>query len=138
MLRPSQSLLASSRSARRRAFRQDVTRGAGSVVRRLAAASAELVGTIWDVAVLCCAPVVYVAASYLALDLPARWIFGPAHFSWLGFGVFAAAAGLSFLGVSRALRSAPPVAPVRPVFARTMLIVTWGAALVLTIADLSG
>jgi hypothetical protein len=138
MLRPTQSLLASSRSERRRAFRHDVARGFWSRVRRLAVAVAELAGAAWDLAVLCCAPVVYLVASYLVLDLPARWVHGSARFSWLGFFVFAAAAGVSALGVSRAMRGAAPVAPVRPVFARAMLGVSWGVALLLTVADLSG
>jgi hypothetical protein len=138
MLRPTQSLLASSRSERRRAFRHDVARGTWSRIKRIAAFIAELTGAVWDLAVLCSAPVVYLAASYLVLDLPARWLSGAARFSWFGVLVFAAAAGLSTLGVSRAMRGAPPVAPVRPVFARAMLGVCWGVALLLTVADVSG
>jgi hypothetical protein len=138
MLRPAQSLLASSRSERRRAFRHDVARGLWSQIKRLALACAELTGAAWDLVVLCVAPVAYLAASYLALDLPARWLSGAARFSWLGFFVFGAAASLSALGVSRAVKGAPPVAPVRPVFARAMLGVSWAVALLLTIADVSG
>ena len=52
--------------------------------------------------------------------------------------VFLAALGVSLLGLSRLLRSALPVAPVRPKFARAMLLATWAAALLLTLADLAG
>jgi hypothetical protein len=138
MLRPTQSLLASSRSERRRAFRHDVARGLWSRIRRLAGTVAELAGAAWDLAVLCGAPVAYLAASYLVLDLPARWVFGGARFSWFGLLLFACAAGLSALGISRAMSGAPPVVPVRPVFARAMLGVSWAVALLLTVADLSG
>jgi hypothetical protein len=138
MLRPSQSLLASSRGARRRAFWRDVARGLGHVLRRLALATVELVASLWDLALLCGAPVAYLAASYLAVDLPARFLFGPARFSWTGLGIFVSSVGLSYIGISRALRNAPPFAPVRPAFARAMLAVSWAAALILTLADISG
>jgi hypothetical protein len=138
MLRPTQSLLASSRSERRRAFRHGVARGVWSRIRRLALIVAELAGAAWDLLVLCGAPLAYLAASYLVLDLPARWLFGGARFSWSGFLLFGGAAGLSALGVSRAMRSAPPVVPVRPAFARAMLGISWAVALLLTVADLSG
>jgi hypothetical protein len=138
MLRPTQSLLASSRSERRRAFRHFLARGVWSRIRQVAGMVAELAGAVWDLAVLCGAPIAYLAASYLVLDLPARWLFGGARFSWLGLVLFGCAAGISALGISRAMSGAPPVVPVRPVFARAMLAISWAVALLLTVADLSG
>jgi hypothetical protein len=51
--------------------------------------------------------------------------------------MFAAAVAITAVGVSRALRDAPPVAPVRPRFAKAMLGLSWVAALLCTIGDLA-
>jgi hypothetical protein len=138
MLRPSGSLLASSRAAQRRSLRLEVGRLLTALTRRTAAAVVDLVGTAADLLVMLGLPLLYAVAAYLTLDLPARLLAGRAHFSGTGLLVFLAALGVTLLGVSRMLRGAVPVAPVRPKFARAMLLATWAAALLLTVADLAG
>jgi hypothetical protein len=138
MLRPSGSLLASSRAAQRRTFLIEVGRAVMALVRKLSVTAIDVCGAAWDVAVLLTLPVAYFVAAYLVLDLPVGLVAGRKHFSSLGLLAFAAAVGVSLLGVSRALREAPPLVPVRPRFARAMLLVGWSAALLLTVADLAG
>jgi hypothetical protein len=138
MLRPSGSLLASSRAAQRRTFVVESTRVFSTLMRKTSAAVVDLCGAGWDLVVLLGLPLVYFVAAYLVLDLPARLIAGRVHFSSLGFLAFVASVGVCLLGVSRTLREAPPVVPVRPRFARAMLLAGWSAALLLTVADLAG
>jgi hypothetical protein len=138
MLRPSGSLLASSRSVRRRTLRQERMRALGHLWRRISAGASVLLGTAVDLLVLLLLPIVYLAAAYLALDLPLRFFAGKAQFTGLGFLAFLAAATISLVGVSRAAQGTPPVAPVRPKFAKAMLVAGWAAALLLTVADLAG
>jgi hypothetical protein len=138
MLRPSGSLLASSRAAQRRTFQVEISRTFSGLFRKISAAVVDLCGASYDLVLLLALPLVYFVAAYLALDLPARLIAGRTHFSSLGLLAFAASIGVSLLGVSRMLREAPPIAPVRPKFARAMLLVGWSAALLLTVADLAG
>jgi len=138
MLRPSGSLLASSRAAQRRTFRVEIGRTLSAVIRRTSAAVVDVCGAAYDLVLLLALPLLYFAAAYLVLDLPAGLIARRTHFSSLGLLAFAASAGVSLLGVSRAMRDAPPVVPVRPRFARALLLVGWSAALLLTVADLAG
>ena len=138
MLRPSGSLLASSRAAQRRTLRLEVVRLVATVTRKTGAAVADLVATAADLLLMLGLPLLYAVAAYLTLDLPARLLAGRVRFSGTGLLVFLAAVGVSLLGVSRMLRGAPPVAPVRPKFARAMLLATWATALLLTVADLAG
>jgi hypothetical protein len=138
MLRPSGSLLASSRAAQRRTFRVETARMFSGAIRKTSAAVVDVCGAAYDLVVLLALPLVYFAAAYLVLDLPAGLIARRTHFSSLGLLTFAAAVGVSLLGLSRAMRDAPPVVPVRPRFARAMLLVAWSAALLLTVADLAG
>jgi small-conductance mechanosensitive channel len=138
MLRPSGSLLASSRAAQRRTFRLELFRFAALLARKLAHAVVDVVGAAYDLLVMLGLPIVYAVGAYLAIDLPARLLAGRAHFSGTGLLVFLAALGVSLLGISRLIRQAPPVAPVRPKFARAMLVASWAAALLLTVADLAG
>jgi hypothetical protein len=138
MLRPSGSLLASSRAAQRRSLWLEVVRLASALVRKTSAAIADLAGTAVDLAVMLGLPILYAVAAYLTLDLPARLLAGRVHFTGFGLLVFLCAVCVSLLGISRLLHGAPPVAPVRPRFARAMLLVGWAAALLLTFADLAG
>jgi hypothetical protein len=138
MLRPSGSLLASSRAAQRRTFHVEITRTLSTLIRKTSAAVADICGASYDLILLLVLPLVYFVAAYLALDLPARLIAGRTHFSSLGLLAFAASIGVSLLGASRTLREATPIVPVRPKFARAMLLVGWSAALLLTVADLAG
>jgi hypothetical protein len=138
VLRPSGSLLASSRAVRRRSVLREWLRGFSVVPRRVAAAIADVCGAGADLLVLLGLPLLYPVAAFLALDLPARFFAGRAGFSALGFFVFLGAWGVTLYGAARAARGAPPVAPVRPKFAKAMLLVSWAAALLLTLADLAG
>ncbi|HWE24763.1 MAG TPA: hypothetical protein VG496_12575 [Myxococcales bacterium] len=138
MLRPSGSLLASSRAAQRRTVVREIGRAVTALVRKSSAAITDLCGATWDLVVLIGLPLLYFAAAYLVLDLPAGLVAGRTHFSSLGLLAFAASVAVSLLGISRAMREAPPVVPVRPRFARAMLLAGWSAALLLTVADLAG
>ena len=138
MLRPSGSMLASSRSAWRRSFRMEVVRLSTAIARKTSALVVDVVGSLADLLVMLGLPIVYAVGAYLTFDLPARLLAGRVRFSGTGFLVFLAALGVTLLGISRMLRSAAPVAPVRPKFARAMLLATWAAALLLTLADLAG
>jgi hypothetical protein len=138
MLRPSGSLLASSRAAQRRTVRVEVVRLATALIRKTSAAVVDLAGTAVDLAIMLGLPILYAVAAYLTLDLPGRLLAGRVHFTGLGLLVFLSAGCVSLLGISRMLHDAPPVAPVRPRFARAMLLVGWAAALLLTFADLAG
>ena len=96
-----------------------------------------LVAAVVGLVVLWGLPFLYLTAAYLALDLPARWL---AHRgAWGGWGVLAFLASLTvcLVGIARAVQEAPPVAPVRPQFAKAMLGLSWFAALLLTIGDLA-
>ena len=138
MLRPYQSLLASSRAARKRSAREDRHKAVARLVRFAFRVAANVIATGVDLVVLCGAPLAYLAASFAVLDLPARWAFGPTVFNGRTFAIFAAALAVCALGIVRALQGAQPVAPVRPKFARTMLGLSWAAGLLLTVADLAG
>lgn len=117
---------------------REIGRAVTALVRRSSAAITDLCGASWDLTVLVGLPLLYFAAAYLVLDLPAGLVAGRTHFSSLGLLAFAASVAVSLLGISRAMREAPPVVPVRPRFARAMLLAGWSAALLLTVADLAG
>ena len=110
-----------------------VLAGLGMVLARRAVHCAVLLAVV-----MLSLAILYAVAAYLTLDLPARLLAGRVHFTGAGFLVFLCAVGLSLLGVSRMLHDAAPVAPVRPRFARAMLLAGWAAALLLTFADLAG
>jgi len=138
MLRPAGPLLPSSKGDRSRLMRQERLRTVGRIGRT----ATLIVGNVWgsaaDVVVLLVLPPLYLASAYLVLDLPLRLLAGKVHFGGLGALAFLSAAGVSLLGVARARRDAAPIAPVRPSFAKAMLLVAWVAALLLTVADLAG
>ena len=138
MLRPSGSLLASSRAAQRRTIFREAARLLAATLHKAGVALSDLLGAVMDVIVMLGLPLLYAASAYLTLDLPARLFAGRVRFSGTGFLFFLAALGVSLLGVSRTVRGAVPVAPVRPKFARAMLLAGWAAALLLTVADLAG
>ncbi len=138
MLRPSNSLLGSSRAARRRNLRQERVRWLGWLTRGTTGVVQDLVGTAFDLLLLCGLPVLYLAASYLALDLPARWLFRREPLSALRGLEFVVALAISLIGITRVRQQAQPVAPVRPQFARLLFLGSWLAALVFTISDLAG
>jgi hypothetical protein len=137
MLRPSNSLLNSSRAAHKHHVRAERIRALGHVTRFARIVTSNVAGSAIDLFLLGALPLLYAASAYLALDLPLRWATGHAKVSLLGFGLFAGAAFVSFMGIARAVQGAPPVAPVRPQFARAMLALSWTAALVCAIADVA-
>ena len=137
MLRPSNSLLGSSRAARRRTVRAERVRALGHAARGLSGAARDLRGSALDLVLLCALPVLYLAAAYLVLDLPLRWLSGREAVSFTGAGELLAAISISLVGLGRALQQAPPIAPVGPRFARAMLAAGWIAALLLAVADLA-
>jgi hypothetical protein len=137
MLRPSNSLLGSSLAARRSAFRAQSMKFFHQAYRRIRSLIAGLFGTAVDLVLLCGLPILYLASAYLVLDLPARWLtHRGAHGNW-GALLFAGAAIVCLTGISRAMQDAPPIAPVRPRFAKTMFGLSWVAALLLLIGDLA-
>jgi len=90
-----------------------------------------------ELALLCGLPFAYLAAAYLALDLPARWLTSRGAYGRWGLLLFAAAVAVAVAGFRRALRDAPPIAPVRPKFAKAMLGLSWVAAILCTLGDLA-
>ena len=137
MLRPSNSVLGSSRAARRTRARTEVARVGGGVARGLVGLSTDLLGSAYDLLLLAALPLLYVASAYLVLDLPLRWMTRREPLSLPGAGEFVAAALIGAVGVRRAVRGTPPIAPVSSGFARTLLCVGWAAALLLAWADLA-
>src|SRR4051812_2003808 len=121
MLRPSNSLLGSSRAARRASINAERRKWLGHGLRTAFGLIVELVGAAFDLALLWSLPLIYLAASYFVLDLPARWLsHRPAFGAWGVLG-FIAALVVSLVGLVRLAQDAPPLAPVRPKFAKAML-----------------
>lgn len=111
-------------------------RALGSMARGTSGIVQDLFGTAYDLLLLAGLPVLYLAASYLVLDIPARWMAGREPLSLWSAGELLIALVVSLIGVARVLQEAPPVAPVRPRFARALLLASWIAGLVFTIGDL--
>jgi hypothetical protein len=137
VLRPSNGFLGSSRATYRANVRAERLKALSSVTRFFKGTISWAVGGVVQLAVLWGLPFAYLVASYLALDLPARWFTHRDAYGRWGLLMFAAAVAITAVGVSRALRDAPPVAPVRPRFAKAMLGLSWVAALLCTIGDLA-
>jgi hypothetical protein len=136
VLRPSDSFLGSSRATHRASLRAERLKALGGLPRVLRNAVKDLVNTVVDLALLVGLPFAYLAAAYFALDLPARWLAHRGAYGRWGLLLFAAAVAVAAVGIRRALRDAPPIAPVRPRFAKVMLGLTWVAAVLCTIGDL--
>ena len=137
MLRPSNSLLGSSKGAVRASARAERVKALGSFFRAIKALILVLFAVAADVVLLWVLPFLYLAAAYFALDLPARWL---AHRdAWGGWGlvIFLASMVVGIIGLARALQNQPPVVPVRPQFAKAMFGLSWVAALLMTIGDLA-
>lgn len=137
MLRPSNSLLGSSRAARRANVRHERRKALGRAAGAGFGAIGEVWGTVVDLVLLFGMPVVYLASSYLALDLPLRWMSGRESPDWVSGLLVAGAWIVALVGVGRVLRDAEPLAPVRPRFAKVMLALSWVAGLLFTISDLT-
>ena len=137
MLRPSNSLLGSSRAARRATVRAEWAKALGQAARGIRGLVSGLVAVTVDLVLLWALPFVYLASSYLALDLPARWLAHRETWGSRGVIVFLCAVVIGLIGLARALQDSVPIAPVRPRFARFMLGLSWLAGLLLTIGDLA-
>ncbi len=136
MLRPSNSLLGSSRGARRAHVRAERRKFMGRAVGQGFGLVGDLWGTALDLVLLVSLPVVYLGASYLVLDLPLRFLLRREAPTLLTGTGLVLALIVSLVGLARALQDAEPVAPVRPRFARMMLGLGWFTAVLLTISDL--
>jgi hypothetical protein len=130
-------MLASSRAARRRSAREDRHKALVWLFRFLLRTVVTLGSIALDLVVLTGTPLVYLAASFAVIDLPANWLFGHGQITGLSLGLFAGALLVSVFGIFRALQGAAPVVPVRPRFAKAMLALGWAFALFLAVADLS-
>jgi hypothetical protein len=136
MLRPANSLLGSSRAARRANINAERRKWLGQSLRSFAGVFAELFGSALDLLLLCGLPLLYLVSSYLVLDLPARWMTHRQPATAPGVLIFLAAIAVSAVALVRRAQGAPPVAPVRPRFAKAMLALGWIAALFFTVGDL--
>jgi hypothetical protein len=137
VLRPSDSLLSSSRATHRASLRAERLRAFWQLGRLLKSLVTSTVRSVVDLALLVGLPFAYLAATYLALDLPARWIGRRDAYGRWGLLLFAGAVAICWVGVLRAKRDAPPIAPVRPRFAKVMFGLSWIAAILCTIGDLA-
>ena len=138
MLRPSSNLLGSSRSAYRANIRAERLKALWAVPRAIKSAVALLVNAAWDLLLLCALPLAYLAAAYLVVDLPVRWLTHRGAYGRFGFLLFLASAAIAAAGIMRAVQEAPPIPPVRPKFAKAMLALSWVAAILATIGDIAG
>jgi len=137
VLRPSSNLLGSSRNAHRASLRAERLRALWQVTRAIKGTVSLLVGSVADLLLLCGLPLAYLFSAYLVLDLPARWFAHRGAYGRLGALLFLASVVFAFVGITRAVHDAPPIAPVRPKFAKAMLGLSWLAALLCTIGDLA-
>jgi hypothetical protein len=137
MLRPSNSLLGSSRAARRANVRAERVKNLSALARWTRSAFGKTVNGVVGLLLLCGLPLLYLAASYLAIDLPLRWLSGREQFSWNGLIFFLGAIIVGLVGLTRAVQGTPPLAPVRTKFARIMFGLSWLAGILMTIGDLA-
>jgi hypothetical protein len=122
MLRPSNSLLGSSRAASRANVRAARVKTFSLFARGARGAFGSTVSGVVGLILLCGLPLLYLCASYLAIDLPMRWMFRRDQISLKTALLFAGSVALGLVGLARAIQGAPPLAPVRPRFARLMTI----------------
>lgn len=137
MLRPSDNLLGSSRAAYRRGIRAERLKSLWNVWRVAKGGVSRAVTATTAVLLLCWLPFAYLVSAYLAIDLPARWLTHRGAYGNVGVLLFVASLAVALIGIARAAQDAPPIAPVRPKFARTMLALSWVAAALFTIGDLA-
>jgi hypothetical protein len=135
MVRPSSSLLGSSRAARRATVRAEARRATLQLLRKLRHLFAAVLAAAIDLVLLCALPFFYLAAAYLVLDLPLRWLSHRNTPAGWGLALFVGAAIVCLTGISRAVQDATPIAPVRPKFAKAMLGLSWVTALLLVLGD---
>jgi hypothetical protein len=137
MLRPSNSLLGSSRAARRATVRAERAKAIGNVARGARSAAFGTISGVLQLVFLCVLPFLYLTAAYLVFDLPARWLSGREPASWLTLLEFVASIVTGLVGLTRAVQLVQPLAPVRPQFARTMFALAFVAGFLMTLGDLA-
>jgi hypothetical protein len=137
VLRPSDNLLGSSRAAYRRGIRAERLKSLWNVWRVAKGGVSRAVTATTAVLLLCGLPFAYLVSAYLAVDLPARWLTHRGAYGNVGVLLFVASLAVALIGIARAAQDAPPIAPVQPRFARTMLALSWVAAVLFTIGDLA-
>jgi hypothetical protein len=81
-------------------------------------------------------PILYLCAAFLFPALPLRWATGRGPPTLLAAGEWLLAGFICAIGVFRFQKRAEPLAPVRPVFARGLLLSAGAAGLFLALADL--
>jgi hypothetical protein len=135
MVRPTSSLLGSSRAARRATVRAEAFRATLQLFRKLRHLFAVVLALAIDLLLLCALPFFYLAAAYLVLDLPLRWLSHRSTPGGWSLALFAGAAIVCLTGIARAVQGVQPIVPVRPVFAKTMLGLSWMAALLMVLGD---
>jgi hypothetical protein len=139
MLRPkANGFLGSSRAERRRNMRREKVAAVGAIFDALQGIGLALGAALSAVFLLWGLPLLYCASSFLCLALPMRWVTGRAPISWLSALELLLAVAIALVGVVRAFRGDEPVAPVRPVFARTMLGLCWIGSFLLMLVDIWG
>jgi len=138
VLRPYSKLLGSSRSAHRATLRAERLRAVWQVGRAVKGIVSVTVNAAVELVLICCLPLAYLVSTYLVVDLPARFIGHRGAYGKVGVLLFVGALGVALIGIARAVQDAPPVAPVRPKFAKAMFGLSWLAALLCTIGDLAG
>ena len=136
VLRPSNSLLGSSKAARRANVRAERVKALGHAARGIKGLVSWVFGAAAELVLLLGLPFLYLASAYFTLDLPARWMTHRDAWGYWGLLIFLTSLTVCLIGVARAAQDSPPVAPVRPQFARRMLQLSWITALLLTIGDL--
>jgi len=139
MLRPqSNRFLGSSRAERSRNMRRERVRAVSGLFDAVRGAVLLVTGVVVALVLLWGMPILYAASSFLVLALPLRWLTGRSQPTWLTMGELTAALAIAAIGLLRAAQGAEPIAPVRRVFARTMLGLCWLGALLLAAADVWG
>jgi hypothetical protein len=137
VLRPSDNLLGSSRAAYRRGIRAERLKSLWQLWKLLKVGISRALSAAAALVLLCGLPLAYLVSSYLAIDLPARWLTHRGAYGHVGVLLFVSAVAMALIGIARAAQDAPPIAPVRPKFARAMLALSWAAAVLFTIGDLA-
>jgi hypothetical protein len=136
VLRPSSGFLGSTRAVRARNLRKERVRAVGHSLYVAGGLGAGLLAGLVGLVLPLALPFLYFSAAFFTLVVPLRWLFGPVPPGLPWLLLWAGAAVVSIIGIIRAAQRQEPLAPVRPEFARAMLLVGWGAALVLALTDL--
>jgi hypothetical protein len=135
MLRPSNSLLGSSRAVRRANVRAARVKNLSALARWARGTVGSTVSGVVGLVMLCGLPLLYLCASYFTIDLPVRWLSGREPMTWNHLALLLGSIAVGIVGLARAIQGAQPLAPVRPRFARLMFGLSWIAAILMTIGD---